>query len=139
MSIAATPRFEKYKRRKRDNWTVQRLAQKFYGARIVWPIITGLIVIQVLFWGMIGSSIIARIGGISGTLTLLSFFLIPAIVLSFLDEGRGPGVFVGRLFWALPFHRDLKTNFITEAENQLARTDEELFDRFEKTRPQSSR
>lgn len=138
MAVIETPRFQRYKARKRDNWTVQRLANKIYGVRIGWPSIgltfIAIVALKSLFgWEMPG-------GWSNFDLALFGVLLIwlPLWVIAMTDKGRGFGVFIGWLMFFVGGSK-VREEFRLQAERELLKTDEELFDTYVRTRPESSR
>jgi hypothetical protein len=139
MATNDTPRFRNYKARKRDNWTSRRLAFKIFAVEIGWPAIGIMFVACVLLLGRLGWQIPVRLGGASGlTLFVLFFLWLPLWGLAILDKGNGFGVFIGRLMFYLS-GSGTRSNYLRRAERRLAMTDEDLFDRYVRTRPASSR
>lgn len=139
MAIIDTPRFRKLKKRKRDNWTSQRLAYKIFGCENAWPVLGLTYICLILLFGPLGYKIPAQLGGAFGLISLgIGFFWLPLLVLAIVDEGHGFGVFIGWAMWWAAGSATRK-DYLERAERKLALTDEDLLDRYICTRPESSR
>lgn len=139
MPLDETARFKKYKARKRDNWTAQRLAFKAYGVEVVWPWLGLFHLVALSLLGPFGWPVVEQLGGLFQVAMFTVIFLwLPLWGLALLDRGHGFGVFIGRVgFFFLGEKAKLKR--VARAGRELSITDEELFDRYIRTRPESSR
>lgn len=128
-----TPRFRKYKLRKRDNWTAQTMAYKMVG-QIMWPAVGLVAAVMIIIFGLYADFDFGKL------LLLLSLFVFPGIILTIVDEGRGFGVFVGWMFWRLPGNsKAIRAKILALAQQKLSISDQELQDTYVRTRPESSR
>lgn len=137
MGIDETPRFQRYKARKRDNWTIQKMAYKMYGVRVAWPAVGVFFLVIVGMASFVGWEIPGKQSYLGVAIWFIFTIWLPLWVIAALDRGRGFGVFIGRLTLFLdPKAREI---YQVYAQRELAKTDEELIEIYTRTRPQSSR